>query len=93
MNYVNHHKTDCRIFMFSSKFLIIFFYIYENLSGKYYKKTKNRPQKKLVKNIKVFLKKKKKKYHNMIVNDTKFYQKMKNNLIIIIRHYYFKNND
>ena len=84
MNYVNHHKTDCRIFMFSSKFLIIFFYIYENFSGKYYQKTKNRPQKKLVKNIKVFLKKKKKKYHNMIVNDIKFYQKMKNKSLLSI---------
>ena len=33
--------------------------------------------KKLVKDIKVFLKKKKKRSSNMVVNDTKMYRKMK----------------
>ena len=33
--------------------------------------------KKLVKDIKVFLKKKKKRSGNMVVNDTKMYRKMK----------------
>ena len=48
-----------------------------NLSAKYYKENKERLQKKLVKNIKIFLKKKKKKESNMIVNVTKISQKMK----------------
>ena len=34
-------------------------------------------QKKLVKDIKVFLKKKKKIYNNMVINGTKMFQKMK----------------
>ena len=39
--------------------------------------SKERLQKKLVKDIKVFLKKTKKNSNNMIVNDTKSYQKIK----------------
>ena len=35
--------------------------MYQNLSAKYYQENKERLQKKLVKNIKIFLKKKKKK--------------------------------
>ena len=35
--------------------------MFKNLSGKYYQENKERLQKKLVKNIKIFLKKKKKK--------------------------------
>ena len=40
-------------------------------SAKYYQNNKERLQKKLVRDIKVFLKKKKKKSNNMVVNDTK----------------------
>ena len=69
------------------------------------KRIKKDYQKKLVKDIKVFLKKKKKKRENMVVNITKISQKMKTKsllsiekilqnekkcLIIIIKNYYFK---
>ena len=47
-----------------------------NLS-KYYQDKKERLQKKLVEDIKVFLKQKKKKSDNMFVNNTKIYLKMK----------------
>ena len=40
-------------------------------SAKYYQNNKERLQKKLVKDIKVFLKKKKKRSDNMVVKDTK----------------------
>ena len=46
-------------------------------SPKYYQNNKERLQKKLVKDINVFLKKKKKS-NNMAVSDTKIYQKIKN---------------
>ena len=49
-----------------------------NSADKYFQDNKERLQKMLLKNIKVFLKKKKKKSDNMVVNDTKIYQKMKN---------------
>ena len=49
----------------------------KNLSAKYYQENKARMQKKLVKDIKIFVKKKKKKSGNMVVNDTKINQKMK----------------
>ena len=53
----------------------------KNLSAKYYQENKERLQKKkkkLVKDIKIFLKKKKKKCNNMILNVTKISQKLKN---------------
>ena len=50
----------------------------EDSSSKYYENNKARLPKKLVKDIKVFLKKKKKIYNNMVINGTKMYQKMKN---------------
>ena len=53
-------------------------------SAEYYQKNKERPQKKLVKDIKIFLQKKKKKSDNMVVNDTKIYQKMKNKSLLSI---------
>ena len=49
----------------------------KNLSAKYYQENKERLQKKLLKDIKMFLKKKKKKSDNMVVNVTKISQKMK----------------
>ena len=55
----------------------------KDLSGKYYQNNKERLQKKLVKDIKVFLKKKKKKSDNMVMNNTKIYQKMKNKSLLI----------
>ena len=49
----------------------------KNLSANYYQENKERQQKKLMKDIKIFLKKKKKKSENMAVNVTKISQKMK----------------
>ena len=52
--------------------------MYKDSSAKYYQNNKERLQKKLVKDFKVFLKKKKKKSNDMVVNDTKIYQEIKN---------------
>ena len=41
------------------------------LSAKYYQENKKRPQKKLVKDIKIYLKKERKKSDNTVVNVTK----------------------
>ena len=45
--------------------------MFQNLSAKYYQEKKERLQKKLVTDIKIFLKKKKKKSDNMVVNAKK----------------------
>ena len=67
--------------MSSNNYFIVFF-TYIKLSkyssAKYYQNNKERPQKKIAKGIKVFLKKKKKKSGAMVLNDAKIYQKMKN---------------
>ena len=48
-------------------------------SVKYYQDNKERLQKKrLIEDIKVFLKEKEKKSNYIVINDTKIYQKMKN---------------
>ena len=44
---------------------------HKNLSAKYYKDNKERPQKSPMKDIKVFLKIKKKRNNNMMVKDIK----------------------
>ena len=54
-------------------------------SAKYYQNNKERLQKELIKDIKVFLKKKKIKSNNMVVNDTKIYQKMKSKSLLSIK--------
>ena len=51
--------------------------MFTNLSVKYYQENKERLQKKLLKDIEIFLKKKKKKSNNMVVNVTKISQKIK----------------
>ena len=56
----------------------------KNVSAKYYQENKERVQKKLVKDIKIFLKKKKKKSDNMVMNITKIFQKMKNKSLLSI---------
>ena len=48
----------------------------KDLSAKYYQNNKERLQKKLVKDIKLFLKNKKKKSDNIVVNGAKMFQKM-----------------
>ena len=59
-------------------------------STKYYQNNKERLQKKLVKDTKVFLKKKKKKCNNMVMNDTQIYQKVKNKSLLSIEKYIIK---
>ena len=51
--------------------------ISKNVSAKYDQENKERLQKKLVKDIKIFLNKKKKKSNNMVVKVTKISQKRK----------------
>ena len=76
MNYANHYKIDMQhLISLQIFFLYIFTYIKmsENLSAKYYQNSKERLQKKLLKDIKVFLIKKKEKRDNMVVIDTKYF--------------------
>ena len=56
----------------------------ENLSAKHYQENKEILQKKLMKDIKMFLRKKEKKSDNMVVNVTKISQKMKNKRFLSI---------
>ena len=73
--------------MSSNNYFIIFstyIKMSKDLSAKYYQNNKERIQKKLVQDEKVFLKKGKKKSDNMVVNDTKIYQKMKNKSFLSI---------
>ena len=60
----------------------------EDLPVTYNQNNKERVQKKLVKDIKVFLEKKKKKSENMVVNNTKIYHKMKNRTLLSIEKKY-----
>ena len=53
----------------------------KDLSAKYYENNKERIQKKLVKDIKIFLRK---KSNNMVVNDTKIYLNMKKKSLLSI---------
>ena len=50
----------------------------KDLLAKHYQNNKERLQKKIVKDVKIFLKKKKKKSDNMVENGTKISQQMKN---------------
>lgn len=58
---------------FINFFIIVFICIkkYKNLSAKYYKDNKERPQKSPMKDIKIFLKLKKKRNNNTMVKDIK----------------------
>ena len=47
------------------------------MSTRYYEKNKERLRKRLVKDIKNFLKKRKKKSFSIVVNDVEIFQKMK----------------
>ena len=58
--------------------------MFKNLSATYYKENKERLQKNLVKDIKIFLQKKMKKSNSMIMNVTKISQKMKNKSFLSI---------
>ena len=56
----------------------------KHISAKYYQHNKERLQKKLVKDIKMFLKKKKRKSNNMVINVTKISRKMKKKSLLSI---------
>ena len=56
----------------------------KHISAKYYQHNKERLQKKLVKDIKIFLKKKKWKSNNMVINITKISRKMKKKSLLSI---------
>ena len=58
--------------------------MFKNLPGKYYHEIKKDCKKKLVKDIKIFLKKKNKKSNNMVVNITKISQRRKNESLLSI---------
>ena len=56
----------------------------KHISAKYYQHNKERLQKKLVKDIKMFLKKIKWKSNNMVINVTKISRKMKKKSLLSI---------
>ena len=60
----------------------------KHLSATFYQGNKERLQKRLEKNIKIFLKKKKKKRDNMVANVTKISQKMKKKSLLTIEKIY-----
>ena len=62
--------------------------ISKKLSAKYYQENKERLRKKLVKDIKTFLKKKRGKSNIMVVNVSEIYQKMKNKSLFKQMFYY-----
>ena len=82
MNYVNLKVKFLNTFF--NKFFNNFFFLicmYKNgqtLSAKHYQENKERLQKKLVKDSKIYLKKKKKTIHNMVMKITKISQRMNN---------------
>ena len=86
MTFLNLSINPFFIKIFIHFFIIFFIYIKmsKNLSAKYYQENKERLQKKLVKDIKIFLKKRKKKSDNMLMNVTKIFQKMKNKSLLSI---------
>ena len=95
MNYVNQTKLKFKsnIIKSSNKsILFIIFFVYVKisikLSAKYYQENKERLQKKLVKDIKTFLKKKRGKSNIMVVNVSEIYQKMKNKSLFKQMLYY-----
>ena len=56
----------------------------KSLSAKYYQENKEKLQKKLAKDIKIFIKKNNKKSDNMVMNIIKISQKMKNKSLLKI---------
>ena len=75
--------------MSSKKMFIIYFYIYKKCLKIHQLNIieiikKNYKIKKLVKDIKAFLKNKKKKSNKMVVNDTKIFQKIKSKSLFSI---------
>ena len=59
----------------------------KTLTAKYYRKNKERLQKKLAKDIKIFLKNKKEKIDNVVMIVIKISQKMKNKSLLSTEKY------
>ena len=59
----------------------------KTLTAKYYRENKERLQKKLAKDIKIFLKNKKKKIDNVVMIVIKISQKMKNKSLLSTEKY------
>ena len=80
-------KSSNRIifYIFFLHFFFIYIKMFKNLSATYYQENKDRLQKNLVKDIKIFLQKKMKKSNTMIMNVTKISQKMKNKSFLSIK--------
>ena len=72
-------------YIFFLHFFFIYIKMFKNLSATYYQENKDRLQKNLVKDIKIFLQKKMKKSNTMIMNVTKISQKMKNKSFLSIK--------
>ena len=72
---------------FYNSFFFFNSYIY-NINIKYYQENKERLQKKVVEDIKLYLKKKTKKSDNIVMNITKISQKMKKNKLVEYRKKY-----
>ena len=62
----------------------------KNLSAKYYQENKERLQKTLVKDIKIFLTKKKKKSNNMVENGTKIISETEKQKLVEYRKKYYR---
>ena len=62
----------------------------KNLSAKYYQENKERLQKTLVKDIKIFLTKKKKKSNNMVENGTKTISETEKQKLVEYRKKYYR---
>ena len=78
------NKFFCNFFI--NFFIIFFIYIklFKILSAKYDQENKERLQKNLVKDIRIFLKKKKDKNNSMVVNVTKISQKTKSKILLSV---------
>ena len=66
------------LFIYLFIFSCVFIKMSKKLSAKYYQENKEGMQKKLAKDIKIFLKNKKKKSGNILMNVRKISQRMKN---------------
>ena len=86
MNYVNLKVKFLNPF-FDQFLSYVWIKMSKTLSSKYYLENRERLQKKLRKDIKIFLKKNKKKKVNMVVSITKISLRMKNKSLLSTKKY------
>ena len=87
MSYADHGENDLQFSFYQINFFknfLTYIKMSKDPPAKYYENNKERIQKKLVKDMKVFLKMIKKKSNNMVVNDTKIYLNMKKKSLLSI---------